>query len=206
MKTYKEMAESALLRISARKEEIKTRNLQILLTVPASLMLSAVLAVTVYYGIEGNNGTINFHFFPGQYAAINDYCDTFSELESTARYVIRAKAISSDIKVGQQTLMEVIDLYKGVVPETVLLDQLLTENPAIVGCEYVIFMNKQAGADNENEYYPVSGGSGIMRIDEEQSLIYIQQEKLIDEAMMNWLESNLPGFEPVYRHYEIEAN
>lgn len=205
MKTYEEMAKSALDRIRIRKNTANVRIKNALKMVPAALLLTAVLGLTAYYGLKEDTGTIEVDLDPSAgtngYAVIGDYCETFQELESTAGFIVRARALSSEKRIGIVSEMETLEAYKGEAPHNFRLYQLANCNPVQIGGEYILFLNLQNDGAVD-EFYPVSAGSGVMKLDNASKTVYIDAEKLIGPELIEWLREYADGYEPVYSHYD----
>lgn len=123
-------------------------------------------------------------------ASYKFWANNFVELESGSPFIVKAKVLESETKIGRMSRLEVVKSYKGDVSGEIVFLQIAKDNPVKVGNEYILFMEKQSdeGEGYQNLYQPSNGGRSVMLID--GGNIYISDSKLIDKDLENWLNDN----------------
>lgn len=123
-------------------------------------------------------------------ASYKFWANNFVELESGSPFIVKAKVLESETKIGRISRLEVVKSYKGDVSGEIVFLQIAKDNPVKVGNEYILFMEKQSdeGEGYQNLYQPSNGGRSVMLID--GGNIYISDSKLIDRDLENWLNDN----------------
>lgn len=123
-------------------------------------------------------------------ASYKFWANNFVELESHSPFIVRARVLESETKLGKVSKLEVVKSYKGDISGEIVFCQVASDNPVKDGNECILFMEKQyaEGEGDPNWYQPSSGGRSIMLID--SGNIYTNDEGLIDKDLEDWLNDN----------------
>lgn len=128
------------------------------------------------------------------FATYSDVAENFSQLSANADHIVRATVNSAYNKssVTQTSTLTINEVYKGNVPDNIVLYQIANDNTVVEQEEYILFLNKQSKSTTEdNVFYPVGGGQGVMRVDHEDKAVYANSEKLLGEELDVWLGQTL---------------
>lgn len=135
-------------------------------------------------------------------ATYGDSAVNFQQLEGTAGYIVRATVISTNMKspFAQEAVLDVNEVYKGTVSDSITLYQIATDNPVEAGKEYILFLNPQWPENLDSQvYYPVGGGIGSLEIEISTKNIYVDGERIIGDELNVWVEDNLASHSQVSR-------
>ena len=127
-----------------------------------------------------------------------DYCyrdgvSSFRELLEKSAYIVQGTVISikQNTPIAQMAVVNVSQVYCGKVPDTIYVCQMANDNPMKEGREYLLFMNLQ-DTDTEDTFYPVSGGTGIVRVAESSRQLMIANGIIDDEDLQSWVSEKTP--------------
>ncbi|GEM_PF-3254905 len=116
---------------------------------------------------------------------------SFTECDSKAAYIVRARVTEVEVIVGQRATMTVTHVYRGEVPDTIYLLQFPEDNGVSKGYEYLLFLGEQHREDVDTGCYsPLGPAVGAIRLHESTKTMYLYNDSIYDKDFAVWLIKN----------------